>query len=80
MLKYRSAVVVLRKSTAQLFELQAELASFSMERHVYLEELLKYKLWLFKLGCLAERFKKINEMNLLFQLKKKTAIFSKVKI
>lgn len=63
----------------RLFELQAELASFfSMEHHVYLKEPLKYKLWLFKLGYLAELFRIINEANLSFQGEKKGQYFLKL--
>lgn len=65
----------------QMFELQAELATFfSPHDHpIYLKEPLKYKLWLFKLRCLAQLFRKINEVDLLFQGKKsQTTVFSKV--
>lgn len=51
---------------------------FSMEHHVYLKEPLKYKLWLFKLGYLAELFRIINEANLSFQGGKKGQYFLKL--
>lgn len=48
---------------------------FSVEHHVYLKEPLKYKLWLLKLGYLAELFRKENKANLLFQGGEQDSIF-----
>lgn len=50
-----------------LFKLRSETLLFFMEYHFYLKGQVTDKLWLITLGCLADVFLKMKEMNLLFQ-------------
>lgn len=64
----------------QLFELLAELATFFIEHHFYLQEQWTDKLWLFRLGHSADIFSKVNKVNLSLQGKPLTVFVADDKI
>lgn len=51
-------MAIWRKSTCELVRFRAELASLSIEYYFCLKEQLTDKLWLFRLGYLADIFLK----------------------
>lgn len=68
------------KVLVRLFELRSELGTFFMKNRMDLQERLTDKLWLFRLGYLADIFSKINKVNMSLQGKQVTVFTANDKI